>query len=238
MHKVSRSITAVIIVRNEEKTVRAIVEQTAKLLPKIAKRYEILVNDDASYDKTPKILDLLCQKYPFIKVFHQHAPLGIRDGWEFLYPKSKYQLVFTNSADGEYSVKELPKMLEKIDQGFDLVIGKRVNKQYKLKRKLISYLFNLLPSLLFGYNLYDAGSIKLYKKAVLKNTLPLSKSVFSEGERIIRAYRLGYKVTSIPISHFPRKGSSASGARMGLVWAATFDMFKFRLKLLKKGGLS
>ena len=192
------SISAVIIARNEQATAGKVINESIKVLPKLAEKYEILVNDDASVDRTPEILDSYAQKYPYIKIYHQKKPLGITGGFEFLYKKAKYELVFINAADGQYTIFDLPQMVEKINEGYDLVIGKRRRKiQYNFFRRTTSLMFGFLPKLLFGFNLYDPGSNKLYKREVLQVTKPISKSIFAEAERIIRAYKKGFKACPI-----------------------------------------
>lgn len=221
------SISALILARNEEDTIEKVIQESIKILPTLSTNYEILINDDASNDKTPEILDKLVKKYSFIRVFHQKSALGIRDGLEFLYKQAKGNLIFTNSGDGQYTIDDLPKMLKKIESGYDLVIGKRTSKQYSWKRNFISFCFNSIPKILFGVNLYDAGSIKLYKKEVLKNTTPSSKSVFNEAERIIIAHRLGYKITSVPAQHFLRKRGT-TGIKLDIIFNSVLDMLRLR----------
>lgn len=225
------SISAVIIARNEAATIAKVLDESIETLPKLTKEFEILVNDDASSDITANILDAYKKKYPRIKVFHQKKALGIAGGFEFLYSQAKYDLIFTNSADGQYTIYELPKMLKKIYEGFDLVIGKRKQKnQYNILRKISSYCFAVFPKVLFGTELYDPGSCKLYKKEFLKKTKPISKSVFNEAERIIRGYKEGYKITSIPVRYFARKkGRSTVG--LNLIYASFKDMFKLYFDL-------
>jgi len=225
------SVSVVIPARNEESTIGTVLEEAVKLLPKITKKYEILINDDASSDKTSLILEQFSQKHKNILVFHQKKALGISGGFEFLYKRVKNELIFTLSADGEFSIKDLPKMIAKIYAGFDLVIGQRRSKKYSFPRKLISFMFNFLPKLLFGVDLYDAGSIKLYKKEVLKDTTPLSKSVFNEAERIIRSYKLGYKITSVQINYSTRQAGQASGAKLNNIILSFIDMLKLRFSL-------
>lgn len=222
------SISAVIIARNEERTVAKVVNESIKVLPKLSEKYEILVNDDASSDNTPEILNSYAKKYPFIKVYHQKKALGISGGFEFLYKKAKYELIFINAADGQFTIKDLPAMVKKMDEGYDLVIGKRKNKiKYNFFRRFVSLMFNVLPKILFGVNLYDPGSNKLYKRGLLQSTKPQSKSIFSEAERIIRAYKLGFKISWVPIRHFERKKGTASSIRL----KQAIDSFKDMIKL-------
>lgn len=225
------SISAVIIARNEESTIKKVIIESLDILPKLTKDWEILINDDASEDKTGHVLDFYSKRFPRIKVFHQKKPLGISGGFEFLYKKANKQLVFINAADGQYSIKDLPKMINEIDIGYDLVIGKRSNKiYYGILRKFISFIYNKLPEELFGVKLYDAGSIKLYKKEVLRKTVPFSKSVFSEAERIIRAQKLGFKITSISIRYFARKKGSSS-VKFKIILDSIFDMLRVYFSL-------
>ena len=230
------SISAVIIVRNEESTIQTVVEESIQVLPRLTDKYEILVNDDASSDKTGNILDNLAKRYKFIKVFHQGAPLGISGGFEFLYKRAKNKLIFINSGDGQLTIKDLPVMLDKLNEGYDLVVGKRkTNKTYGFFRKIISWCYRTLPKLLFGYDLYEPGCNKVYKREVIKSTTPTSKSVFSEAERIIRAYEAGYKVGSVHINIFPRKKGSSSAAKPKIIFKSTLDMFRLFYILRLRG---
>lgn len=225
------SISVLLIARNEDKTIGEVLKECINILPKLTKKYEILVNDDASTDKTSFILNSFAKKHSFIKVFYQKKPLGIAGGFEFLYKEQENDLAFTLAGDGQYTINDLPKMIKKIESGYDLVVGKRIHKQYNWKRNFISFCFNFVPKILFGVNLYDAGSIKLYKQEVLQKTTPLSKSVFNEAERIIKTYKLGYQVVSVPIQHFERKKGITS-VEPQLVFDTIFDMLKLKLQYI------
>ncbi len=225
------SISVLIIARNEQATMEKVIDESLKVLPKLSEKYEILINDDASSDRTPMILDSYAKKYPFIKVYHQGKALGISGGLEFLYKKAKFEMTFTNAADGQYTIKDLPRMIKKLDEGYDIVIGKRISKEkYNFSRRIISFSYNEIPKILFGVNLYDAGSNKLYKTQVLRRIKPISKSVFSEAERIIRAYKAGFRITSVPIKHFKRK-KGKSTIRTKLILSSITDMFRLYFSL-------
>lgn len=226
------SISALIIARNEQATVGKVIDESIEVLPKLTQKYEILINDDASFDRTPTILDSYAKRYSFIKIFHQKKALGISGGFEYLYEKAHYDLIFINAADGQFTIKDLPRMVEKINEGYDLVIGKRKRKiQYNLFRRTTSLMFSLLPKILFGFNLHDPGSNKLYKKKVIKLTKPLTRSIFSEAERIIRAYKLGFRITWVPIRHFERAKGTSSSINPRVVIASFLDMIRLYFAL-------
>ena len=240
MKSIQPSISVVITARNEAKTIASVLEETIAVVKNLTRKFEIIINNDASDDKTTEILKKFAEKYQFIKAYHQKKPLGIAGAFEFLYRKAQYNLVFTNAGDGEYSSQELPKMLKKLNQGADVVVGKRENKHYGWTRKIISFFFNSLPKIIFKVSLYDAGSIKLYKKKVLEKTQPQSKGVFNEAERLIRASGLGYKIGAVNIKHYSRKGGKASGVKISLIIEALMDLnrlfysLKFKKHLLKE----
>jgi glycosyltransferase involved in cell wall biosynthesis len=231
MKNTKPSVSVITIARNEEKTIKMVIESSLTALLKVTNNFEILVNDDASNDSTSKILDKLAKKNRSIKVYHQKKSIGIVNGVEFLYTKARYELLFINPGDGQYSAEDLPRMMKKIEQGYDFVIGHRIHKKYTIQRKMVSFCFNFIPELLFGIKLYDAGSTKLFKRKILSKTKPVSSGVFREAERIIMASRLGYKVTSIPAHHFKRKGGKASGVSYHLIVEALIDMVRFWIYL-------
>ena len=65
------SISALIIATNEQATVDKVIDESIKMLPKRTRKYEILINDDASSDRTPLILDSYAKRYSCVKIYHQ-----------------------------------------------------------------------------------------------------------------------------------------------------------------------
>jgi glycosyltransferase involved in cell wall biosynthesis len=220
------TVSIVILARNEEGTIAKVITETFSVLPTVAGKYEILVNDDASSDSTKKILRRLRKKYLYLRIFRQNHPLGIARGVEFLYAKAHLDYVYILPGDGQYTINDLPKMLIMAGDGYDIVVGKRIKKQYTLDRNIISYLFNSISSVLFGIATFDAGSTKLYRRSILLKFHPVSRGVYNEAERIIRASMAGYKIGSSPAHHFIRSGGIATGAKLTLIWEAVVDMFR------------
>jgi glycosyltransferase involved in cell wall biosynthesis len=220
------TVSVVVIARNEQNSVARVVGETCGVLPGITSGYEILVNDDASTDGTSKILDELKRRNNHIHVYHQKKPLGIARGLEFLYQKARCQYVFILPGDGQWTAADLPEMLIKAERGYDIVVGKRIQKLYTVERKIISYLFNGLTQLLFNVETFDAGSTKLYRKTILKTIIPISRGVYNEAERIVRASYAGYMIGWVPVHHFGRSGGRASGAKLSLVGEAAVDMLR------------
>src|SRR5262249_13599351 len=79
------------------------------------------------------------------------------------------------------------------------------------------------PWLVFGVHTHDAGSIKLFRRELLRIPL-LSRSPFREAERIIRARRLGYRIGVVDVEHHDRRGGRATGARWRRVAQSLRDL--------------
>jgi len=114
---------------------------------------------------------------------------------------------------------------------FDVVIGSRMDKYYGLARRLVSWGFNAIPRLLFGVETYDAGAVKLVRREIIERCVIVSRSPFSEAERLIRAARAGYRITEHPVATRPRSTGKAKGVRLGLVVRALLDVVAVWLSL-------
>jgi glycosyltransferase involved in cell wall biosynthesis len=218
-------LSVVMPVYNEEEALANTLEEAVAALSDAAFCYEIVIVDDASTDDSGQILEQWRRRYPeIIRVVRHESNRGIAAACQTLFREARGVYVFLNASDGQWKTAECLRMMEIRDR-YDLVIGVRKQKHYTLWRKAVSGAFNLLPRLCFGVPTYDAGSIKLYKAEVL--TIPLiSRGVFGEAERIIRAERRGYRVGTIEVDHFSRTGGLATGARLSVVAVAVADLLR------------
>jgi glycosyltransferase involved in cell wall biosynthesis len=207
---------------NEEATIEETIESAAATLQQSGLPGEILVIDDSSTDRTWKILERLKSTVPALQVRRHEMNQGIAKTFTELYRWANMDLIFLNSADGQWQMQILLDMLPLMKDA-DLVVARRKHKHYGLNRQIVSWFFNLLPVLMFGTETYDAGSVKLVRREIYDISIT-STGVFAEAERIIRARRRGYRVTSVDVEHFPRKSGKATGAKFSLVIEALVDL--------------
>lgn len=216
-------LSVVMPVHNEEAVLAEVIEEALEALTATGVSHELVLLDDASTDRTASILAEFQSRHPrVLRVLRHEINQGIIATCEDLYAAARGRFVFVNGSDGQWKCAELARMLPLLDR-YDLVVGRRRHKRYGLRRRLISGLFNLLPRLLFGVNTHDAGSIKLFRRDVLRIAL-LSRSPFREAERIIRARRLGYRVGVVDVEHHDRRGGRATGARWRLIAQSLCDL--------------
>jgi len=208
---------------NEEATIESAVAQIEAVLDKLQCDYEILVCDDASSDGTGAIIKRMAAKDPRLRpIFHQKNK-GIRATFEELYESAAKDAVFLIPSDLEWPPEILLPLVASFGEA-DIVIASRINKNYGIVRSLISHIFNLVPLMLFGVKTNDAGAVKLVRREIIQRVRIISRSPFSEAERLIRAARLGYRVRSIPTVTQKRRSGVSHGVRLKVLVTAVSDV--------------
>jgi len=228
-------VSVCIPVYNEEGSIEEAIKSAAVTLQQTGVPGEIIVVDDCSMDRTGEILLRLKDIVPRLQIRRHEVNQGIAKTFEELYHWANMDLVFLNSADGQWSMDTLLNMFP-LTNRYDLIVARRREKHYGPKRLLVSWLFNILPIVLFRTKTYDAGSVKLVRREIYD--IPMkSNGVFAEAERIIRASRLGYRIGVVDVEHFPRKSGKATGAKFSLVIEGVIDLCRcwIDIVLLRRG---
>jgi glycosyltransferase involved in cell wall biosynthesis len=217
---------------NEEATIESVIRQASDLLSQSGLDYELLVCNDGSSDRTGEILRRLAADIE-MKLLEHESNQGIRVTFEHLYQAASKELVFLNSTDRQWETAVLFELLP-LTSSWDIVIASRRKKQYGLSRSFVSWTFNILPRLLFRVRTYDAGAVKLVRREVIARFPLVSRSPFSEAERLIRASRAGYRITEHPVDTNPRSAGKARGVSFRQVSLAVGDVFRV-WRSLRKG---
>ena len=212
---------------NEGATIESVIREHAAVLTRMKDRiptWEIVCVDDGSEDDTGLRLDHLAQELPQLRVVHQRNQ-GIFGAVSRAYREARGGSIYSTASDGQWPAENLEAMYVAFSAGADLVIGVRTNRRevYTLWRRVISFFFNLMPRIVFGVVLADAGSIKLGKRAVFEFEL-LSQSPFFEAERIIRTHRSGLKIGCVPIQFLPRAAGKEKGASLRNILGSLRDL--------------
>ena len=208
--------------------------EAAATLEQISMPGEILVIDDCSTDRTWQILRDAQKTLPRLQLRRHETNKGIASTFTELYQWAGKELVFLNSADGQWKMNTALELLP-LGKQYEIVIARRPVKHYSFGRQLVSWLFNALPAILFATRTYDAGSVKLVRRAIYDIPI-ISHGVFGEAERIIRAQRRGYRIGVREVEHFPRTSGKALGAKPSLVFEAMIDLSRcwFDIVILRR----
>lgn len=196
--------SVVIPVYNEEDNVGLLYKKIDETLRSTQKSYEIIFVDDGSSDTTYKKLRQLKSNDPHLKVikfrtnFGQSAAMGA--GFEF----ASGNIVIAMDGDLQNDPKDIPKVINTLNSGYDVVSGWRKNRKDKLIiRKVPSRIANRLVRRLTGVSLHDTGcSLKAYTKDIVKKI-----RVYGEFHRFIPALARieGAKIGETVVTHHPRK---------------------------------
>lgn len=219
---------------NDEKNLPKVIYKADRLLKKIAKKYEIIIVDDCSPDKTGEVADRLAKKLKNIRVIHHKKNRGyggaLKDGFE----SSKYDYVMCTDGDNQYDVDEFIRGIPLLEK-YDLASGYVVlnEKAVTFRRKVQSLLYNLLVALLFFTYLRDINcSMKIYKRKVLDSFKIHSNSAFIDAEMVVKLRRKGFKIGQFQVTHYPRLSGPEGGTKFKVIWGTIKEMLLFRLGLL------
>jgi glycosyltransferase involved in cell wall biosynthesis len=224
-----RMLSITMPVYNEEAAIERVVlehAEAARRLEGVVAEWEILCVDDGSRDRTPEILRGLQERVPQLRVVRQENQ-GILGAFATGYREARGSHIFATGSDGQWPAGNLAPLLRAALSGADLVVGVRSNKRevYTPARRFISMAFNLVPRVLFGARVGDAGSNKLGVREVFEYQL-ISRSVFFEAERIILAQRRGRRVEFVPIRFLPRTEGKAMGASWKNLRSSVLDLLR------------
>lgn len=219
------SVSVVSPVYNNRRTLEGVIARLNSLLQDFTKRYEILLIDDGSTDKSQDVVKTLQKQNKHIRFLSHKKNLGIAKTYRHLYKEAAFDHIVLFSLDSEWDPNNVIELLRVAQQtNSDMVIGQRTNKAYSKVRLFISETYNLLTKLLFGVITYDAGSIKYIHKKVITSIPIRSKGVFDEAERIIRAAHKGFHIHSVPVSHFASPKTKSFRVKWSLILQAIQDM--------------
>jgi len=230
----SASVSVCFPAYNEEATIAGVLREAHELLSESGMDYEIIVCDDGSKDRTGEIIDRVAGQLPRVRVLHHERNLGIRETFEHLYREATKDLVFLNSTDGQWQTSILFDLLP-MEKDWDIIIAARKRKHYGLAREIVSRGFNLIPVALFGVRTYDAGAVKLVRREIIERFELVSRSPFTEAERLIKASRAGYRITEYPVEVSARQAGKAQGVKRDVLKEAILDVARVWWSLRRKG---
>ena len=203
-------ISVVIPLYNEEESVPQLYEELTATLEATGHPYEIIVVDDGSSDSSFDHLQRLHELDPRLKVIRFRRNFGQTAAFAAGFDAAQGDVIVTLDADLQNDPADIPRLLTKANEGYDVVSGWRVKRQDPFHRRLPSQVANWLISRVTGVRLHDYGcSLKVYRREVVKNI-----RLYGELHRFIPAIAswMGVSIAEIPVNHRPRSfGQSKYG---------------------------
>ena len=198
----ARPALAIILpIYNEALNLPSVLEKLASVMEAMGKSYEIIAINDGSKDGTARLLDSM--ENPHLRVIHLRCNCGQTAALMAGFNYSRGEVIIAMDADGQNDPCDIPRLLEKLDEGFDVVSGWRAErKDAAIRRNLMSRVANWVISTASGLRLHDYGcTLKAYRREAMQGV-----QLYGEMHRFIPIYANwnGGRVAELAVQHHPR----------------------------------
>ena len=204
-------ISVVVPLYNEEESIPLLYEKLTTSLDEYGRPYEMIIVDDGSTDTSFTLLRNLAREDARLRIIRFRRNFGQTAAFSAGFDHARGEVVITIDADLQNDPYDIPKLMERVDAGYDIVSGWRKDRQDRfLDRKLPSIIANRLISNVTDVRLHDYGcSLKAYRREILQDV-----QLYGELHRFIPALasQVGGTVTEVPVNHYARQfGTSKYG---------------------------
>lgn len=191
-------LSVIVPLLNEEGNTKELHQKILSACQALGKSFEIIFIDDGSSDKTAEI----CKNLSPLKFIGLRKHFGQTAAFDAGIKEAKGDIIITMDGDLQNDPKDIKLLLEKMDEGYDVVSGWRFARKDPFMKKFSSRMANLLRKVLVEDKIHDSGcSLKAYKRECFHDV-----DLFGEMHRFIPAILEleGYKVGEVKVSHYPR----------------------------------
>ena len=206
---------------NEAENLVETIPQAIEVLEGMHVDYEVLVIDDGSTDATAKVMRQLSKCHPHLRYIRLRRNSGKTAALSIGFDLSKNDLIVMMDADGQDEPREIPALVAKLDEGFDLVTGRRATRQDRFLKRHTSQLYNATTAWVSGVPGRDFNSgLKVLRREVAETV-----DIYGELHRYlpVLAAWSGFAVTEVEVEHHPRLyGKTKYG--IARFWRGFFDL--------------
>jgi dolichol-phosphate mannosyltransferase len=203
-------ISVVIPVHDEERSVALLYDELRSALEPAGSEWEAIFVDDGSTDGTFAALTRLHSEMDNVRVVRLRRNFGKAAALVAGFDQARGETVVTIDGDLQDDPAEIPRLLAKLDEGFDLVSGWKTRRRDPLSRRIVSRVFNTVTSRFSGVRLHDMNcGLKAYRAEVVHGL-----RLYGELHRFIPvlAHYRGFRIAELPVNHRPREhGASRYG---------------------------
>ena len=195
-------LSMVIPVKDENENLPDLMKEIAAAMLPTGFEYEVLIIDDGSRDNTWEVVENLSKEFPFVRAYRFQFNCGKAAALAYGFSKVKGRYVATLDGDLQDDPLEIPKMIDILEKGYDLVSGWKVRRLDPWHKTMPSKLFNLTVSIVCGQRLHDFNcGIKAYRSCVVKFI-----KLYGDYHRFIpvMAKWQGFRITEMPVAHRAR----------------------------------
>jgi len=196
-------ISIIIPVFNEAESLPELYHELNDVMLELGRKYEIIFINDGSSDDSRDILDRFAAQDPLVKVVHFKQNVGQTAAMMAGFDHAGGDIIVPMDGDLQHDPRDIPRLLRKLDEGYDVCSGWRKTRRDPFTRKVVSWAANKVVSFISRVPLHDYGcTLKAYKRDVIKGV-----KLYGEMHRFIPIYARweGAAITEMPIRHRARR---------------------------------
>ncbi len=218
-------LSVVIPAHNEEENIPLLMKELDEMIRSSGMDIEVILVDDGSTDGTYEKAKEAAEKYSWLKLARHGRRMGVSHALKTGFRIADGDAYMFFPADLQVAADEIPKFVEKLEEGWDLVCGWR---QGKYEKAFVSNIYNSLTRKMFGLKIHTMNSVKAFRKEVV-DRLPFRK----DWHRYIVpfAHEAGFTITEVPIKHRPRIYGESKYKGLGRVIIGLLDLIAVKFQL-------
>jgi glycosyltransferase involved in cell wall biosynthesis len=211
---------------NEEQNIEKVVTDAVRVLKQVADKWEVLMIDDGSTDRTVETAKQLEKKIPNVHLLSHNINRGYGAALKTGFEHAKYEYIVFTDGDRQFDFGEVTKFIEKVSNA-DIVIGFRKKREDAFFRHLLMLLHRLWGMLFFGIFVRDIDcGFKLFRREAVKAISPLrSEGAMITTEILAKAKNKKLRIAQVGVTHYPRKFGESSGGNVAVIIRAMLETF-------------
>jgi len=223
-------LSVVVPAYNERGNIPLFMEKVESMRRGVDFEVEVIVVDDGSEDGTYEEVSSLLPKYPYLRIIRHSRNLGLTAALDTGFSVATGDILAFYPADLQYDPEEIPRLVEKLRSGYDIVAGW---KQGKYEKAFVSWVYNRIAARLFGLKIHDLNSVKVFKREVYERFV-----MRQDWHRYLipLAVNAGFTVGEEKVTLYPRKYGKSKFKGPGRAIVGLLDLIsvKFMLSFVKK----
>lgn len=216
---------------NEEKNIPLFVKESLAFLPQIANKFEIIIIDDGSIDKTKEVANDLEKKHKQVKVVSHLENKGYGAALRTGFSTAKFDWIFFTDGDLQFRLNQLSKFIPYTSNNH-VIIGYRANRAEGRIRAFNARLFKFYIDLLFRIGVRDIDcAFKLFHRETLQSLHLESTGAFTSSEVLYKLKKRGEEFIQLPVQHRKRRYGSPTGNNLKVIIKAGIEALSLYLKI-------